>query len=235
MSLLLLLLYLPFPTCISVFNFAGPAVGNNITSYDWPRLSQPRRVFLPFQQKTQLEMFHLQAIPSQPFHQEYLSGCSISIQSAAPRVCGVLDFRCWWAGRSGGAGTPQGRAATKGSTTWDCGIISCQQPFHWVSESECQGLASCQGSKCGEASLMALFLRNKQLSVTHYHTQVLASLKHWKTASYKQGKWAIKQLKNDYTIMFCSGTISHKEDGIYPSFKSELLIQNYVCWESLLL
>lgn len=87
-----------------------------------------------------------------------------------------------------------------------------------LDESECQGLASCQGSKCREVSLMTLFLRNKQLSVTHYHTQVLASLKCWKTASYKQGKWVIKQLENDYTIMLCSGTISHKEDGIYPSF-----------------
>lgn len=46
--------------------------------------------------------------------------------------CVVLVFRCRWPGRSGGVGTPQVRAATKGSTTWNCAIISCQQAFHWV-------------------------------------------------------------------------------------------------------
>lgn len=62
---------------------------------------------------------------------ELLSGCS-TIQSAPPRACDVLLFRCWWAGRSDGVGTRQVRAATKGSTTWNCGMISCQQGFLWV-------------------------------------------------------------------------------------------------------
>lgn len=164
---------------------------------------------------------------------EHLSGCS-TIQSAPPRNCDVLLFRCWWAAEAMGLGRARWGLPPKAARHETVEWFPASRAFTGLDESEYRGLASCS-SKCREVSLMALFLRNKQLSVTHYHTQVLTSLRCRKTASYKQGKWVIKQLQNDYTIMLCSGTISHKEDGIYPSFKSELLIQNYVCWESLLL
>lgn len=132
---------LPFPPWITFLNSAGPAVGNNIIHYKcriipscarFPHL----RKFIPLQQKSQLERFQLPPILSSPFHQlhqqEYLWGCSVCAYSAAPSSCDVLAFRCWRVGRSAGVGTPQASVATKDNTMRNCGLIACQQTFHWV-------------------------------------------------------------------------------------------------------
>lgn len=136
---LLLLLCLPFSPWINLSwitfsTLAGPAVGNNITCYNYPSFPHLRQAFIPLQQKSQPERFHLPHIPSCPLHQlhqqKYLSGCSVCTYSAAWSSCNVLAFRCWWAGRSGGVRTPQASTATKDNTTWNCGLIACQHTFH---------------------------------------------------------------------------------------------------------